>query len=80
MFLKLLFYRSRGVAAGSCAASSYMLMFILTKLYLTVEINLTLEYTMLLFGGIGLFGLVYIYFYLPETEKKTLLQIEENFK
>lgn len=35
---------------------------------------------MLLFGSIGLFGLVYIYFYLPETEKKTLLEIEENFK
>jgi len=74
------FYRSRGVAAGSCAALSYLLMFILTKSYLIVEINLTLEYTMLLFGGIGIFGLVYLYFYLPETEKKTLLEIEEYFK
>jgi len=35
---------------------------------------------MLLFGGIGIFGLVYLYFYLPETEKKTLLEIEEYFK
>lgn len=72
--------KSRGVAAGLCAALSYLLMFILTKSYLTIEITLTLEYTMLLFGGIGLFGLVYLYFYLPETENKTLLEIEEYFK
>ncbi|KAL4143636.1 hypothetical protein QTP88_005948 [Uroleucon formosanum] len=72
--------KSRGVAAGSSAALSYLLMFILTKSYLIVEINLTLEYTMLLFGGIGLFGLGYLYFYLPETEKKSLLEIEEYFK
>jgi len=81
MYLKrLFFYRSRGVAAGSCAALSYLLMFILTKSYLTIEIFLTLEYTMLLFGGIGIFGLVYLYLYLPETENKTLLEIEEYFK
>lgn len=41
---------------------------------------LTLEYTMLLFGGIGIFGLIYLYIYLPETENKTLLEIEEYFK
>ncbi|KAF0763767.1 facilitated trehalose transporter Tret1-like [Aphis craccivora] len=72
--------KSRGVAAGSCAALSYFLMFILTKTYLTIEIILTLEYTMLLFGGIGIFGLIYLYLYLPETENKTLLEIEEYFK
>ncbi|XP_025205280.1 facilitated trehalose transporter Tret1-like [Melanaphis sacchari] len=72
--------KSRGVAAGTCAALSYLLMFILTKSYLTIQIWLTLEYTMLLFGGIGFFGLVYIYLYLPETENKTLLEIEEHFK
>ncbi|XP_026823244.1 facilitated trehalose transporter Tret1-like [Rhopalosiphum maidis] len=72
--------KSRGVAAGSCAALSYLLMFIITKSYLSIEIFLTLEYTMLLFGGIGLFGLVYLYLYLPETENKTLLEIEEYFK
>lgn len=40
---------------------------------------LTLEYTIVLFGCIGIAGLVYLYFYLPETENKTLLEIEEFF-
>lgn len=34
---------------------------------------------MILFGIIGIFGFVYFYFYLPETENKTLLEIEEYF-
>lgn len=37
------------------------------------------EYTMILFGCIGLIGLIYFYFCLPETENKTLLEIEEYF-
>jgi len=34
---------------------------------------------MILFGCVGVFGLIYLYFYLPETENKTLLEIEEFF-
>lgn len=64
--------KSRGVAAGSSAALSYFLMFILTKMYLTIEIILTLEYTMLLFGGIGIFGLIYLYLYLPPEDQLQL--------
>lgn len=55
-------------------------MFVLTKSYLTIEVTLTLQYTMILFGGIGVIGLVFIYFYLPETENKTLLEIEHFFE
>lgn len=54
-------------------------MFILTKLYLTVEVLLTLGYTMILFSSIGIFGLVYLYYYLPETENKTFLEVEAHF-
>lgn len=73
------YYRSRGIATGVCAGMSYLLLFLLTKSYLTVEMILSIEYTMLLFGCIGIFGLVYFYYYLPETENKTLLEIEEFF-
>jgi len=31
-------------------------------------------------GIIGLFGFIYFYFYLPETENKTLQEISEFFK
>lgn len=48
-------------------------------MYLFVESVLTLEYTMILYGLIGIFGLIYFYFYLPETENQTLLEIEEHF-
>jgi len=58
---------------------SYLLLFTLTKSYLTVEMFLSIEYTMLLYGCIGIFGLIYFYNYLPETENKTLLEIEEFF-
>ncbi|XP_026807795.1 facilitated trehalose transporter Tret1-like [Rhopalosiphum maidis] len=71
--------KSRGIATGVCAGMSYLLLFALTKSYLTVEMFLSIEYSMLLFGCIGICGLVYFYFYLPETENKTLLEIEEFF-
>jgi len=58
---------------------SYLLLFTLTKSYLTVEMFLSIEYAMLLFGCIGIFGLIYFYMYLPETENKTLLEIEGFF-
>lgn len=34
---------------------------------------------MIIFGCVGVFGLIYLYFNLPETENKTLLEIEEFF-
>ncbi|KAJ2950503.1 hypothetical protein O0L34_g8747 [Tuta absoluta] len=36
--------------------------------------------TYLLYGLSTLLGTIYLYFYLPETRGKTLLQIEENFR
>ncbi|CAI6345707.1 unnamed protein product [Macrosiphum euphorbiae] len=71
--------KSRGIAVGLSAGLSYLLVFILTKSYLAVENLLTLEYTMVFYGCFGIFGSLYLYFYLPETENKTLLEIEEFF-
>lgn len=51
----------------------------LTKSYLSVESLLSLEYTLILFGWIGVAGFIYFYYNLPETENKTLLEIEEFF-
>ncbi|XP_025205967.1 facilitated trehalose transporter Tret1-like [Melanaphis sacchari] len=71
--------KSRGVATSASLGLAYIILFTLTKSYLIIEMYLSLEYTMILFGCIGLFGLIYLYFYLPETENKTLLEIEEFF-
>lgn len=54
-------------------------MFIGTKFYLSVENILTLEYTLILFGSIGICSSIYIYFRVPVTENKTLLDIEKYF-
>lgn len=75
----MLFYRNREITTSTCTGLAYMLLFVLTKSYLPIEMFLSLEYTMILFGGIGVFGLIYFYFYLPETENKTLLEIEHFF-
>lgn len=40
---------------------------------------LSLEYTMIVFSGIGIIGMIYFYICVPETENKTLLEIEEFF-
>lgn len=54
-------------------------MFVLTKLYLPVENILGLGYTLIVFGVIGVLGLVIVFLLLPETENKTLLEIEDFF-
>uniref|UniRef100_A0A2S2Q0I1 Facilitated trehalose transporter Tret1 n=1 Tax=Sipha flava TaxID=143950 RepID=A0A2S2Q0I1_9HEMI len=69
----------RGIATGVCGGLSNIIIFIITAMYLFVENVLTLEYTMILYGLVGIFGLIYFYLYLPETENQTLLEIEEHF-
>ncbi|VVC25992.1 Sugar transporter, conserved site,Major facilitator superfamily domain,Major facilitator, sugar [Cinara cedri] len=71
--------KSRGLASGTCAGLGYLLMFVLTKSYLPVKSFLSLEYSIFIFGIIGVFGIVIVYFCLPETENKTLLEIENFF-
>ncbi|KAL4143638.1 hypothetical protein QTP88_005950 [Uroleucon formosanum] len=71
--------KSRGIATSASSGLAYIILFTLTKSYLLVEMYLSLEYTMILFGCVGVFGMIYFYFYFPETENKTLLEIEEFF-
>lgn len=50
------------------------------KYYLELSNFVNFYNTFTLFGISGLFGTVYFYFYLPETENKTLQEISEFFK
>ncbi|XP_075231760.1 facilitated trehalose transporter Tret1-like isoform X2 [Lycorma delicatula] len=70
----------RGVGSGLAGALSYVLIFIATKTYIYLSSWFHLHGTLLIYGTIGLFGLLYTYFYFPETEGKTLQEIEEFFK
>uniref|UniRef100_U5EU35 Putative transmembrane transport n=1 Tax=Corethrella appendiculata TaxID=1370023 RepID=U5EU35_9DIPT len=72
-------FKSRSMASGITAALNYILTFITTKMYFNLETSLSLSGVILLYGIIGAFGVLFIYFYLPETEKRTLEEIEIYF-
>lgn len=80
-FISNFFYvfRSRGIATSACTGLTYILFFVSTKIYLSIEIALGLGYIMIIFGFLCFVGLIYLYVYLPETENRTLLEIEEFF-
>lgn len=58
----------------------YLISFFMIKYYLELSSLVNFYNTFTLFGTSGLFGTVYFYFYLPETENKTLQEISEFFK
>lgn len=72
-------YRAKGFASSLTTAIFYMLTFGATKVYLGVVDTLGLSNTFFMFTVSSLVGLVYLYKYMPETENKTFLEIEEFF-
>jgi hypothetical protein len=52
----------------------------MTKFYLDLEAVTGFYNTFVLFGTLGLVGLTYMYFQLPETENKSLNEISEHFR
>lgn len=72
-------FKSRGLATGITAALNYTLGFISTKTYLNLDKGLSLNGVMWFYSVINLIGLFYVYFLLPETENRTLEDIEVHF-
>ncbi|KAG5680532.1 hypothetical protein PVAND_010037 [Polypedilum vanderplanki] len=72
-------FKSRGLASGITAAINYTMAFITTKTYYNLESSLSLFGVIALYAVIDCLGLLFIYFYLPETEKHTLEDIELHF-
>lgn len=71
--------RGRGLASGISAAWAYIVGFILVKSFLYTETWIGLSGVTYAYGAVSVIGVAYIYFYLPETEGKTLEQIEKYF-
>ena len=71
--------RTRGVAGGIAAASNYVISFVAAKTYLNIVHSLQLFGTFWFYGAVSVICFVYLYFELPETEGKTLEQIERLF-
>ncbi|CAH0387228.1 unnamed protein product [Bemisia tabaci] len=71
--------KGRGVGGGVSAAYAYYVSFAMTKTYLYLEHWIQLNGVFFFYGGITLFGVWYLLRYLPETEGKSLEQIETYF-
>lgn len=62
------------------AACSYVLFFLASKTNYNLEASLHLSGTFALYTAFGFIGSVYLYFFLPETESKSLVEIEAYYK
>ncbi|CAH0381017.1 unnamed protein product [Bemisia tabaci] len=69
----------RGLATGISAAFSKLMGAAEVKSYLYIEAWVDLSGVMYLYGTATILGTLYLYFYLPETEGKSLEQIEVYF-
>lgn len=67
------------MSTGITAALNYIMAFCTTKTYYSLETTIGLFGMLSLFAIVDILGLFYIYMYLPETERRTLEEIELHF-
>lgn len=79
MFFMILIFRGRGLATGISAAWTHLVVSALIKSYLYIKAWVGLSGVMYLYGATTFLGFLYYYLYLPETEGKSLEQIESYF-
>lgn len=72
-------YRGRSQASGFSAACSYIFSFTATKTFLGLESTLSLSGVLFLYGTCCFFGFIGMYVFLPETEGRTLEEIEDSY-
>lgn len=72
-------FRGRGFASGLAAAISYIMGFIASKTFLDLEMQFGLSGVFCLYGTITIVGILYVYFKLPETEGRSLEDIERYY-
>lgn len=72
--------RVRGTGAGLASGMGYFFGFLANKLFLSMISAMTLPGTFWLYSGISLLGALILFWILPETEGRTLLEIEDHFR
>lgn len=72
-------FKLRSFLTGVTLALRYLIAAISTKLYYNIEIWLTLSGAILFYGIVSLIGLIVMYFILPETENRSLEDIERHY-
>lgn len=69
----------RSGASGISGGTGYIFGFLANKLFLRMLATMTLPGTFWFYSAVALVGAVVLYFVLPETEGRTLLEIEQHF-
>lgn len=69
----------RNGAAGISSALNYLVGFLSNKLFLNMVSLFTLNGTFWFYSAVAAVGCIVLYFILPETENKTLQEIEAFF-
>lgn len=71
--------RTRGISSGLSAAICYIFLFAASKTYLEMEQGLQIYGSFLIFTAINILGFLFVYWRVPNTEGKTLVEIEAYF-
>lgn len=73
------FFKVRAFATGAAASIGYIFTSVVNKIFLYMSKSMGLSGTFLFYAGINLFGVIILYLILPETENRTLQEIEEHY-
>ncbi|XP_055687055.1 facilitated trehalose transporter Tret1-like [Lutzomyia longipalpis] len=76
---EILPFRSRGLTSGLSAAINYILVFVAAKTYLNLERGLSLHGVIWLYASVGAIAFIFHFFLMPETEDRSLEEIEQHF-
>ncbi|KAG5683149.1 hypothetical protein PVAND_012447 [Polypedilum vanderplanki] len=69
----------RGIASGLSGGTGYVFGFLANKMFLSMISAFTLPGTFILYSCISFVGCLALFFILPETENRTLQEIEDHF-
>ncbi|XP_022130999.2 facilitated trehalose transporter Tret1 [Pieris rapae] len=72
-------FRSRATAQGMAAASNYLFTFLGSKTLIDLESYARLWGAFGTYAAFGFLGTIYLYFFLPETEGRSLAEIESFY-
>ncbi|XP_055547689.1 facilitated trehalose transporter Tret1-like [Wyeomyia smithii] len=70
----------RGPASGITIFFAYLMSFVIIKLYPTMVEQMGSANVFIFYGTISVFGILFVYYIVPETKGKSLQEIEDYFR
>ncbi|EDW01236.1 facilitated trehalose transporter Tret1-2 homolog [Drosophila grimshawi] len=80
MISELFPQKVRGPAAGLTVAVGMFFAFLCIKIYPDMRVAIGMSNCFVFYGAMSFLATVFIYWFLPETRRRTLLEIEEQFR